>query len=59
MIWMPAIARISVDLPQPLGPSSPVTDPVGTDTVRSGITVFFPRITVRRSTSMAGLFNMR
>jgi hypothetical protein len=50
----PTIARISVDLPLPLGPSSPVTDPDETLQLNPGRTVVPPRTTRRSSMWIAG-----
>jgi hypothetical protein len=52
--------RINVVLPQPLGPSRPVTDDRGTVTDIESMTVWPPRITTRSRTSIAGVkFIMR
>src|SRR5262249_22103138 len=50
----PTIARISVVLPDPLGPSSAVTVCFGTSNDRSGSTTFPPRTTRSSRTSIAG-----
>src|SRR5215470_9029883 len=52
--WTPTIERISVDLPLPLGPSSPVTEPCATSQLRPGSTVVPPRTTRRSCTRIAG-----
>src|SRR5688500_14162972 len=53
MICTPTIARISVVLPQPLGPSRPLTVPGATETEPPRSTRLPPRTTIRPSTSMA------
>jgi hypothetical protein len=49
----PTIARSSVDLPLPLGPSRPVTRPGSTHAERPGRTTVPPRRTRSRSTRTA------
>src|SRR5262245_48166597 len=49
--WTPTIARNNVDLPLPLGPSRPVTEPASTSQLRYGKTTASPR-TTRRSTTL-------
>ena len=54
-IWTPTIARISVDLPQPLGPSRPVTAPAGDlEGDARAAPRSPPRFTCRSRTAMAG-----
>ena len=50
----PTIARISVVLPEPLGPSRPVTAPAATFTETSSMTTLPPRTTRSSSISTAG-----
>ena len=53
-IWTPTIARMSVDLPQPLGPSRPVTAPAATSRETPRSTSVPPRCTCRSRTDIAG-----
>jgi len=50
----PTNARMSVDLPHPLGPSSPTISPRATSKLRWSSTVFPPRVTRIDSTWIAG-----
>ena len=52
--WTPTIARISVVLPEPLGPSRPVTEPAETVSESPGSTCVPPRLTRRSETTIAG-----
>src|SRR5215208_7356070 len=52
-ICTPTIARMSVDLPLPLGPSSPVTRPAAISAESPGSTTRSPRTTRRSLTSIA------
>ncbi len=58
MICTPTIARNSVDFPQPLGPSSPVTAPDLIASVNLLSTGRPPRATVRSEMTIAGLVDM-
>jgi hypothetical protein len=51
--WTPTTERSSVDLPQPLGPSSPVIRPAGTVNVSPCSTSFPRRLTCRSWASIA------
>src|SRR4051794_14622799 len=53
MICTPTIERINVDLPQPLGPRRPVTDPEPTSSDKPPKISRPPRTTVRSETTMA------
>ncbi len=57
-IWTPTIARISVVLPQPDGPSSPVTFPGTVLNETSSTARTRPRTTVSPSTSTTSFFIM-
>src|SRR5207244_2186413 len=52
-IWTPTIARITVVLPLPLGPSRPVTLPAATLAERPGSATLPPRTTRRSRISIA------
>ena len=58
-IWTPTTARISVDLPPPLGPTRPVTVPASTSSERSSSTATPPRTTLRPWTVTAALSGAR
>src|SRR5262245_49374709 len=52
--WTPTIERMSVDLPLPLGPRRPVTDPAATLQLSPGRTTTPRRVTRRPSMRIAG-----
>jgi hypothetical protein len=52
-ICTPTIDRINVDLPHPLGPSKPVTEPLATESETARRTACPPRSTSRPSTLIA------